>query len=180
MNDLRFVFRQLLKAPGFTALAVLTLALGIGMNTAIFSLVNDIFLRGLPFAETNRIVSIEAIAKERSLIQLPMSVPRFRHYREGQTVFSQLAADTSNSSILTGMGDPVQVLGSAVTANYFELLGVQPVLGRLFLPQEEQTADVALVSTSFWRNRLQSDPQVIGRTITLSGVPTTIVGVLPS
>jgi putative ABC transport system permease protein len=180
MTDLRFAIRQLLKSPGFTALTVLTLALGIGMNTAIFSLINDLFLRGLPFEQPNRIVSLQAEAKERNLTQLPMSVPRFWHFRDGQTVFTHIAADTGNGYTMTGMGDPVQLGGANVTANYFELLGVKPLQGRLFLPEEEQNADVALVSQNFWRNRLGSDPNVIGRAVTLNGVATTIVGVIPN
>lgn len=122
MNDLRFAIRQLLKSPGFTFLTVMTLALGIGMNSAIFSLINELFLNSLPFAESNRIVQIQAEAKDRNLEQLPMSVPRFRHYRDAQTVFSDFAADTGNGYIMTGMGDPVQLIGSNVTANYFDLL----------------------------------------------------------
>jgi len=180
MNDLRFALRQLLKSPGFTLVAVLTLALGIGMNTAIFSLINNLFLRGLPFAAPERLVSIQAEAKERNLEDLPMSVPRFWHFRDGQTVFSSLAAHTGTAFILTGLGDPVQLIGANQTANYMETLGVRPILGRLFLPEEEMKADVALVSANFWRNRLNSDPQVIGRSITLNGVPTTIVGVIPN
>jgi predicted permease len=180
MTDLRFALRQLLKSPAFTLLAVMTLALGIGMNTAIFSLINDLFLRGLPFAEPDRLVILQAEAKERNLEQLPMSVPRFWHFRDGQTVFSSFAADTGTGFILTGLGDPIQVNGDNVTANYMETLGVRPILGRLFLPDEEMKADVALVSASFWRNRLNSDPQVIGRSLTLNGVATTIVGVIPN
>ena len=180
MHDLRFAIRQLVKSPGFTFLTVMTLALGIGMNTAIFSLINNLFLRGLPFNEPERIVLLEAEAKERNLENLPMSVPRFWHFRDGQTVFSHFAADTGNGYILTGMGDPIQLLGSNVTANYFETLGVQPLRGRLFLPEEEMKADVAVVSAGFWRKRLNSDPQVIGRSINLNGVPTTIVGVIPN
>ena len=180
MTDLRFALRQLWKSPGFTILAVVTLAIGIGMNTAIFSLVHDLFLRGLPFAEPNRIVSLQAEAKERNLEQLPMSVPRFWHYRDGQTVFSALAADAGTGFIMTGAGDPIQLGGDNVTANYFDLLGVKPIRGRLFLPQEEMAADVALVTENFWRNRLNSDPLVLGRSITLNGVATTIVGVLPN
>nr|MBA2623233.1 hypothetical protein [Chthoniobacterales bacterium] len=99
ITDLRFALRQLLKSPGFTALTVITLALGIGMNTAIFSLINELFLRGLPFQEPNRIVVLEAEAKERNLEELPMSVPRFWHYRDGQTVFTQLAADAGTGYI---------------------------------------------------------------------------------
>ncbi len=180
MIDLRFAIRQLLKSPAFTLLAVITLALGIGMNTAIFSLINDLFLRGLPFAEPDRLVIIQAEAKERNLEQLPMSVPRFAHFRDGQTVFSSIAADTGTGFIMTGLGDPIQVNGANQTANYMETLGVRPILGRLFLPEEEMKADVALVSANFWRNRLNSDPQVIGRSVTLNGVRTTIVGVVPN
>jgi predicted permease len=180
MTDLRFAIRQLLKSPAFTLLAVMTLALGIGMNTAIFSLIHDLFLRGLPFAEPDRLVIIQAEAKERNLEQLPMSVPRFWHFRDGQTVFSSLAADTGAGFIMTGTGDPIQLNGVNETANYMETLGVRPILGRLFLPEEEMKSDVALVSANFWRNRLNSDPQVIGRSVTLNGVPTTIVGVIPN
>jgi putative ABC transport system permease protein len=180
MTDLRFAIRQLLKSPGFTALTVMTLALGIGMNTAIFSLVNDLFLRGLPFEKPGQIVSLQAEAKERNLTQLPMSVPRFWHFRDGQTVFTQIAADAGNGYTMTGMGDPVQLGGANVTANYFDLLGVKPLRGRLFLPEEEMNADVAVVSQNFWRNRLGSDPNVVGRAVTLNGVATTIVGVIPN
>src|SRR5437763_8653842 len=174
MNDLRFALRQLRKSPGFTTLAVLTLALGIGMNTAIFSLIQDLFLRGLPFSEPDRIVRIYGEAKERDLKQLPFSVPKFWHYRDGQNVFSSIAADWGNSYILTGMGEPVQLLGGNVTANYFDLLGVHPMLGCNFLPQEVMNADVALVTESFWRKRLNADPMVLGRGITLNGDAATI------
>src|ERR1700704_1670815 len=180
MNDLYFALRQLRKSPAFTLLAVFTLAIGIGMNTAIFSLMHELFLRGLPFSEPDRVVRIYGEAKDRDLKQLPFSVPKFWHYRDGQNVFSSIAADWGNGFILTGMGEPVQLLGGNVTANYFDLLGIHPILGRNFLPQEEVNADVALVTESFWRKRFNSDPMVLGRSITLNGVPTTIVGVLPN
>ena len=180
MIDLRFALRQLLKSPAFTLLAVITLALGIGMNTAIFSLINDLFLKGLPFQEPDRLVILQAEAKERNLEQLPMSVPRFWHYRDGQTVFSSFAADTGMGYILTGLGDPVQLNGANTTANYFDTLGIHPVVGRTFLPEEEMKADVALVSQNFWRKYLNADPQAIGRNINLNGVATTVVGVLPN
>src|SRR5215831_1351363 len=180
MTDLRFAIRQLLKSPGFTFLAVITLTLGIGMNTAIFSLIHNLFLRGLPFEKADRLVVIQAEAKERKLEQLPMSVPRFWHFRDNQTIFSSLAADTGTGFILTGLGDPIQLNGANETANYMQTLGVRPILGRLFLPEEEMKADVALVSANFWHNRLNSDPDVIGRSINLNGVATTIVGVIPN
>jgi putative ABC transport system permease protein len=179
MNDLKFALRQLHKSPGFTLIAVLTLALGIGLNTAIFSLINDLFLRGLPFSEPDRVVRIYGEAKERDLKQMPFSVPKFWHYRDGQTVFSSLAADWGTGYILTGLGEPVHVIGENVTANYFDLLGIRPILGRNFLPQEEMKQDVALITNSFWRRRLNSDPALLGRSISLNGTATTVVGVLP-
>ena len=178
MNDLRFALRQLRKSPGFTLLAVFTLALGIGMNTAIFSLIHDLFLRRLPFSEPDRVVRIYGEAKERK--ELPFSVPKFWHYRDGQTVFSSIAADRGNGFILTEMGEPVQLFGRNVTANYFNLLGIYPILGRTFLPEEESKGDVVMVTENFWRKRLNSDPAVLGRSITLNGVPNTIIGVTPN
>src|SRR3954470_10102341 len=174
MTDLRFAIRQLFKAPGFTVLAVITLAIGIGMNTAIFSLMHELFLKKLPFSEPDRVVRIYGEAKERDLKQLPFSVPKFWHYRDGQNVFSSISADWGNGFILTGMGDPQQLLGENVTANCFEQLGIQPVLGRNFRQDEEGKADVALVTENFWRKRFNSDPSVLGRNITLNGVATTI------
>src|SRR5438477_3295113 len=180
MADLKYAFRMLLKAPAFASIAILTLALGIGANTAIFSLIHDLFLRGLPFKDPSRIVRIYGEAKERSLRQLPFSVPKFWHYRDGQKAFSAIAADWGNGFILTGMGDPVQLLGGNVTANEFDVLGIKPILGRNFLPEEEGKIDAALVTESFWRKRLNSDPAVLGRSISLNGVATTVVGVLPN
>jgi len=179
-TDIRFALRQLRKSPAFTLLSVLTLTLGIGANTAIFSLIHDLFLRGLPFHEPSRIVRIYGEAKERDLRQLPFSVPKFWHYRDGQTIFSSFAADWGNGYILTGLGEPVQILGENVTANYFDLLGVHPIRGRNFLQQEEMKDNVALVTENFWRKRLNSDPGVLGRSIALNGVATTILGVLPN
>jgi predicted permease len=180
MIDLRFALRQLLKSPGFTLLAVITLALGIGLNSAIFSLVNDLFLRSLPFHEPQRVVHVYGNAKDGSLPEIGLSAPRFLQWREGQTPFSALAADTGAAVTMTGMGEPVQLVAFRVTANYFDVLGVRPILGRTFLPNEEEGADVAVVTEKFWRKRLNSDPNAIGRAITLDGTAHTIVGVLPN
>src|SRR6059058_3004865 len=180
MNDLRFAFRQLLKAPGFTLLALITLALGIGLNTAIFSLISDLFLRGLPFKEPGRVVHMYSNARERNLLELPLSVPRYQHYRDGQTIFDGFAGENNVPFTLTGLGNPVQLFGGKVTSNYFDVLGVKPIRGRNFLPQEEETADVAMVTENFWQKRMGGETNVIGRSITLDGVPHTIVGVLPN
>jgi predicted permease len=180
MNDLKFALRQLRKSPGFTFLAVITLALGIGLNTAIFSLINDLFLRALPFHEANRLVHLYAKPKDREVGEFPLSAPRFMHYRDGQTIFRGFAAENGNGATLTGLGDPVQIPIFKATANWFDVLGVSPIRGRNFLPQEEEGADVAMVTENFWRKRLGTDLNVIGRSITLDGVAHTIVGVLPN
>src|SRR5216110_2609764 len=178
--DLRFALRQLLKTPGFTLLALLTLALGIGLNTAIFSLINDLFLRGLSFKEPQRLVHMYSNARERNLLELAISVPRFQHYRDGQTIFDGFGGENAVPFTLTGLGDPVQLFGGKVTSNYFDVLGVRPIRGRNFLPEEEEDADVAMVTENFWQKRMGGDANVIGRSITLDGVPHTIVGVLPN
>jgi predicted permease len=185
MNDIRFAFRKLRQAPAFTSIAVITLALGIGLNTTIFSLVNDLFLRRLPFNEPSRLVHLDNGDNTRDLADVGISAPRYQLYRAGQTIFDGFAAENSaaqNSSPFTliGLGDPVQVFGGRVTSNYFDVLRVRPILGRNFLPEEEEGADVAMVTKDFWQKRLGGDPNVIGRSITLDGTPHTIVGVLPS
>src|SRR2546423_14136483 len=109
MNDFRFAFRQLIKSPGFTFLAVLTLALGIGLNTAIFRLINDLFLRGLPFKETGRGVHMYSNARERNLLELAVSITRFQHYRDAQKIFDGFGGENNVPFTLTWVGDPVQL-----------------------------------------------------------------------
>ena len=180
MNDFKFALRQLRKSPGFTLVAVLTLALGIGLNTAIFSLINDLFLRGLPFQEPSRVVHLYGGDKSRDFVDIGVSAPRYQHWRDSQTLFDGLAAENFFAFTLTGLGDPVQIFGGRVTSNYFDVLGVRPMRGRNFLPEEQEGADVALITESFWQKRLGGDPNVIGRSITLDGTAHTIVGVLPN
>src|SRR5213075_2556809 len=180
MNDVKFALRQLRKSPGFTCVAVFTLAVGIGLNTTIFSLINDLVLRGLPFKEPSRVVHLFGGDKSRDLVDIGVSAPRYQHFRDGQTLFDGLAAENFFLFTLTGLGDPVQVFGGRLTSNYFDLLAVRLILGRNFLPQEEEGADVAVVTKNFWQKRLGGDPNVIGRSITLDGTAHTIVGVLPN
>jgi putative ABC transport system permease protein len=180
MNDIRFAFRKLRQSPAFTTIAVVTLALGIGLNTAIFSLINDLFLRGLPFKEPSRVVHLYGGDKARDLVDIGISAPRYQHFRDGQTIFDGLAAENFFAFTLTGLGDPVQIFGGRLTSNYFDVLGVRPIRGRNFLPEEEEGADVALITKNFWQKRLGGDPNVIGRSITLDGTAHTIVGVLPN
>jgi predicted permease len=179
MTDFRFALRQLRKTPGFTFLAIATLALGIGLNTAIFSLINDLFLRGLPFHEPERVVHVYGASKQNKEAEFPLGAPRFMHMREAQTIFSAVAAENFSGAALTGLGDAEQIPVFRVTANYFDVLGVRPMRGRTFLPEEEEGADVAIVSEGFWRTRLGGDPNAIGRIINLDGTAHTIVGVIP-
>src|SRR5919202_1165059 len=153
MNDLRFALRQLLKSPGFSALAILTLALGIGMNTAIFSLINDLFLRGLPFKEPARLLHVFSHLKDQKQ-DFPISAPRFMHFRDAQTVFSGFAAENGAAATVTGLGDAFQVPIFKATANWFDVLGLRPILGRTFLPQEQEGADVAVITDRFLEARL--------------------------
>lgn len=179
MTDFRFALRQLRKTPGFSLLAILTLALGIGLNTAIFSLINDLFLRGLPFQEPARVLHVFSHFREQPL-DFPLSAPRFIHFRDGQTVFNGFAAENGLAATVTGVGDPFQVPIFKTTANYFDVLGLRANRGRTFLPEEEEGADVAVITERFWKARLGSDANVIGRALTLDGVAHTIVGVIPT
>src|SRR5262245_58046734 len=178
MNDLKFALRQLRKSPGFTLIAVLTFALGIGLNTAIFSLINDLFLRGLPFRQATRVLHVFCKFKEQR-VEFPLSAPRFYHFRDGQTIFDGFAGENGIAATVTGVGDPFQVPVFKATANWFDVLGVRAIRGRTFLPEEEEGADVAVITDRFWKSRLGSDPNVIGRGLTLDGVTHTIVGVIP-
>ena len=180
ISDFKYAFRTLAKTPGFTIIAVVTLALAIGANTAIFSLINDLFLRSLSFKEPRRVVHFLSNASDHKLVDLPLSLPRFQHYHAGQTICDDLAAENVFAFTLTGLGDAVQLFGGRVTSNYFDVLGLRPIRGRNFLPNEEKGADVAMVTENFWQKRMGGDPNVIGRSITLDGVAHTIVGVLPN
>src|SRR5580704_3123925 len=180
MNDVRFAFRKLRQSPAFSFIAIVTLALGIGLNTAIFSLINDLFLRSLPFKDPERLVHMYSNARERNLLELAISAPRFQHLRDGQTIFDEFGGENVSAFTLTGLGDAVHLFGGRVTSNYFDVLGVRPIRGRNFLPEEEEGADVAMVTENFWQKRMGGDPNVIGRSITLDGVAYTIVGILPN
>src|SRR5205814_1008513 len=178
MTDLRFALRQLRKSPGFTLLAVITLTLGIGLNTAIFSLINDLFLKGLPFREPARVLHVFSHFREQT-VDFPLSAPRFMHFRDGQTIFDGLAAEGGGAATVTALGDPFQVPIFKTTANWFDVLGLRAIRGRTFLPKEEEGADVAVITDRFWKARLGGDPNVIGRALTLDGVSHTIIGVIP-
>jgi predicted permease len=181
MNTVTFALRSLLKSPGFTLVAVLALALGIGANSAIFSLIDAIFLRPLPYADAARIVQLSSALPERGIAQTAFSWPRLEAVRARQDVFTDVAASTPTAFVVTGAGDPEQVQGMIVSQNYFPVLGVKPELGRNFLPDEDRAggAPVVIVSYGYWQKHLAARPDAVGQTITIDGTPTTLIGVLP-
>jgi predicted permease len=168
---------MLVKSPGFTTVAVLSLALGIGANTAIFSLINAVLLKPLPVEAPSSLVSVST-TDQRNPGNLPLSHLNFKDLRAQNEVFSGMAAFTGAGVNYSAGRESEQVFVQLVTSNYFSVLGVQPALGRAFLPDEEEKATpVAVVSQGFWERSLGSDPQIVGKTITLNRTPFTIVGV---
>ncbi|MBA2243336.1 MAG: ABC transporter permease, partial [Gemmatimonadetes bacterium] len=181
LQDLRFAFRTLRKNPAFTAVAVLTLALGIGATTAIFSVVNGVLLRPLPYAEPDRLVMLWGVYPEFG--QTSTSLPDFRDWREQSASFRELAALTNfNSNLAVQGGEPTQVRRANTTANFFRTLGVSPAAGRFFLPEEEQEGaePVVVLSHGLWQRQFGGREGIIGETITLHGNPFTVVGIAPS
>jgi len=178
-QDLRYGLWMMLKNPGFTAVAALTLALGIGANTAIFTVVNAVLLQPLPFHEPERLVRVWRSSAEDD--RTALSFPDFADIRAKQTVFERMAAWRSNDCTLTGQGDPVNLSGLVVTAELFPLLGVTPQLGRGFTPEEDQAGNRAVIlSHSLWQNRFNSDPNVAGKTVTINSQSYNVAGVMPA
>jgi putative ABC transport system permease protein len=180
LADFRYAIRQLLKSPGFAAVAILTLALGIGANTAIFSVTYAVLFRALPYKDPARIVAINKVESQFGLGGLTAGA--FLDFREQSTAFEQLAAYGEDEFTLTGGGDAERVVCSEVSSALFPLLGVNPSLGRTFSPEEEKVGrdQVVVVSESFWKRRTGGDPNFVGKTITLNDKVYTVVGVMPS
>ena len=183
-SDIRYAARSLVKSPTFTIVAVLTLALGIGANTAIFSLLDATLLKPLPYRDPGRLVTLWGRFTD---IGLPndrnaLSPPELRDIEAGQRSFSAIAAVDGNSYNVNAGPRPERVEGAAVSPAFFDLLGVQPAIGRVFRDEEAQAGrdNVALLSRGFWERSFGSDPHVVGRVVRVNGVPTEIVGVLPA
>jgi putative ABC transport system permease protein len=179
-QDLRFGARMLLKQPGFTLIAVVTLALGIGANTAIFTVVNAALLRALPYQAPERLVHLFETTPQKDYAQREFSYPDYQDYQRSQS-FDGLAAYTGGGGILTGRGDPQRVFAPAASANFFAVLGVEPLLGRAFRARDDQPGAerVTVLTYSLWRRLFGGDKGVIGQTLTISNAPYTVVGVLP-
>jgi putative ABC transport system permease protein len=178
-QDLRYGARSLVKNPLFTLIAVMTLALGIGANTAIFSIVNAVLLRPLPYREPARLMTIWSARPQQGRRQVRTSLPNFKDWREQSRVFEGMAAYGFNLYNLTGGGEPEQIRGAQVSEDFFNVMGVQAALGRTFTP-EENSGPFVVLSDAFWRRRFGSDLGVIGKALTLNGTNFTIVGVMPA
>jgi putative ABC transport system permease protein len=182
LKDIRFAIRGLIKRPGFTVVAVLTLALGIGANTAIFSVINGVLLRPLPFAEADKLVRVYEKRLKLGRQRNVASAPDFIDWRNQNRVFEDIAAYAPWSTNLTGGDEPMRLSGTVTSASLFSVLGVRPQLGRTFLAEEDQPNGnrVVMLSHGLWQRRFGSDPGVVGRSIVLNGASFTVVGVMPS
>ena len=178
---LRYAVRQLLKSPGFTLVAILGLALGIGANVALFSVVNSVLLRPLPYDAPDRLVRLSSTHEENDLTRTGFSYPRYLEVMQRQEVFSDLALSAGNAFTWTGRGDPEQLIGLHASASLLPALGLEPLIGRNFSADEDRPGGerVALVGHTLWQQRFNRDPSILGQALTLDGAPYTIIGVLP-
>ncbi|HKN74489.1 MAG TPA: ABC transporter permease [Candidatus Acidoferrum sp.] len=181
-QDTRFAFRMLRKNPGFTAVAVLTLALGIGANTAIFSVVYAVLLKPLPFTNPDQLFTAFQANTQKGIAETGCSYPNFEEWRAQNHVFSELAGVLAHQLTLTGRGEPSVVHTSVVTPELFALLDVKPLAGRIFFPQDgkQGAPPVVLVSEDLWRGRFGADPQILGTSIDLDKRPFIVVGIIPA
>jgi putative ABC transport system permease protein len=181
LQDLRYGFRLLLKRPSFTVAAVLTLAFGIGANTAIFTVVNAALLRPLPYREPDRLVHLWETTPQKQFGEREASYPDYLDWKTRNQVFEDLAGYSRRSFTVTGRDAPDRLIGAAVTDSFFRVLGVEAVVGRSFQPGEDQqgAARLAMISHGLWQRRFGADPSVLGQSLNLNGASYTIIGVLP-
>ncbi|MGH9782432.1 MAG: ABC transporter permease, partial [Candidatus Acidiferrales bacterium] len=182
LQDIRYALRMLRKSPGFTAVAVLTLALGIGANTAIFSIVDAVLLRSLPYPEPNQLVLMFDVPLRQPGALSAISYRDFTQLRAQNRVFSEMTGNAFHDLTLTGAGEPSIVNTGAVTPEIFSLLGARPLAGRTLLPEDgkQGAAPVAIVSENLWRSRFGANPALIGQSIALDMRSFTVVGILPA
>jgi len=180
-QDLRFGVRMLLKQPGFTLIVALTLALGIGANTAIFSAVNTVLLRPLPLPEPDRLMTFWHSAPAKGVREANLNDALFAFYRDRSRTFEKLAAYEGARMTLTGAGEPELLIGARVSFNYFNVLGQEPLHGRAFLPQEGTPGknNVVILSYGLWVRGFGGDPKIVGQAIKLNDLPMVVVGIMP-
>lgn len=181
VQDLRYGARGLRNSPGFTFVALLTLALGIGATTAIFSIVYAVVLRPLPYKDSQRLVNISTVSSMFPEFTLGQSIPNLNDIRQRARSLEKIATYQRTSLALTGTGEPEQISVAAVSSNFLDVFSVHPLLGRAFLPGDEQekNGNVVLLGYRLWQKRFASDPQAVGKTINLDQKPYTVIGVLP-
>jgi putative ABC transport system permease protein len=181
-QDVRYGFRMLWKNPGFTFVVVLTLALGIGANTAIFTVVDAALLRSLPYREPDRLVHLWETKSQQQFQEREASYPDYLDWKANNHVFESVAGYTQRSFTLTGRETPDRLAGAAVTDGFFQLLGVEPFIGRSFRPGEDQPngARLVIISYSMWQRRFGGDSKIVGQTLTLNGNSYQVIGVLPA
>lgn len=179
VQDLRFACRLLLKSPGFAAVAVLTLALGIGANTAIFSVVNGVLLRPLPFRDPSRLV---LVTEQSKFPVISTSYQNYVDWRDQSRSFESVEATRASTLTLTGAGEPERLSARYMTHGIFSLLGIEPRLGRVFSPEEDRpgAAPAVLLGFGLWQSRFASSPEILGKSIDLDSRPYTVIGVLPA
>jgi MacB-like periplasmic core domain len=179
-QDLRFGIRMSLKNPGLTAVLILTIALGVGLNSAFFSVVNALLLNPLPFPDAERLIYAWTMS-DRSSDRLGVTPEEFEEWRKQPVSFAAIAAYAGTSYNLSGGDEPERIQAARVSPNFFSLFNIRPALGRDFLPEEEELKGerVIILSHSLWRRRFNADPSLIGRTITLNDLPYVVVGILP-
>ncbi|MBW3555054.1 MAG: ABC transporter permease, partial [Gemmatimonadetes bacterium] len=177
---MRYAFRSLLKAPGFSFLVILTLGLGIGATTAIFSVFRGVLLRPLPHEEGDRIVYLQQSAGQAGLADVKFSVPEIMDFREAVRSLTGFAEFSAMPFTLLGWERPVQVQAGIVSANYFDVLGLRPVLGRGLGPQDDGASaePVMILTYEYWQNAFGADPGVLGRVFRMNGRSVTVVGVM--
>ncbi|HEV3276586.1 MAG TPA: ABC transporter permease [Terriglobia bacterium] len=181
LHDVRYAFRQLSNAPGLALAAVLTLALGIGANTGVFSVVNTVLLKPLPYAEPDRLMTVQSMNTRTAPVPSHLSYPDFFDFRAQNRVFEHLITFRDTNVILTGAGEPTKLDGEMATWDLFPALGIRPELGRGFLQSEESAGThVAVLSHTFWEHQFGGDRSIVGRTITLDRKLYTVVGVAPA
>src|SRR5579864_1123957 len=182
LQDVRYGWRMLAGNPGFTAIAILTLAIGIGASTAIFSVVETVLLRPLPYQQPDRLVIVSETSPGMSNDELGVSAGEYQDYRDRNRSFSQVAAYESAGFNLTGMGRPLRVNAAALSASAFPLLGISPELGRGFTPEEERygSGSVVVLSHALWEHQYGRDPNILGKSVKLDENPFTVIGVMPA
>jgi putative ABC transport system permease protein len=181
LSDVRYAARNLFRRPGFTIIAVITLALGIGANTAIFSAINALLLKPLPFPELDRVVAVWDKLPSRGLQRNEVTVANYLDWQSQTQSFEQLALYRWWSANLTGIDPPERIQGFLVTANFLDTTGMKPIMGRNFLPEENQPGKgaVAVITHSLWQRRFGGDPNILNKTITINSITRTVVGVMP-